>query len=171
MAHFAQLDENNVVIQVIVVNNNELLDGGPEFSPFGKVENEQKGIDFCKSLFGVDTRWVQTSYNGNFRKRYAGVGYTYYSNIDAFAPPKPEQNPSWVLNSNTANWEPPSPRPVDTVYIWDEPSISWIAVPQPFPSWVAQGSPLSWTPPTPRPSDGKRYKWDEPTLSWVEVPI
>lgn len=79
MAHFAQLDENNVVMQVIVVHNNELLDNG--------VEREELGIAFCKSLFGADTRWVQTSYNGNIRKHYAGIGYTYDPVADEFVPP------------------------------------------------------------------------------------
>jgi hypothetical protein len=83
MAHFAQLDENNVVTQVIVVHNNELLeskqmtineDGTVKVA---YVESEQKGIDFCKSLYGADTRWVQTSYNGEFRGSYAGVGDTF----------------------------------------------------------------------------------------------
>ena len=60
MAHFAQLDDNNIVVTVIVINNNELLDQDGN-------EIEQKGIDFCKSLYGQDTNWVQTSYNGNFR--------------------------------------------------------------------------------------------------------
>jgi hypothetical protein len=85
MAHFAKLDENNVVTQVIVVNNNELMDNG--------VESEQKGIDFCKSLFGQDTRWVQTSYNGNFRGTYAGVGYTYDAQNDEFVSPPPPELP------------------------------------------------------------------------------
>lgn len=83
MAHFAQLDENNVVTQVIVVHNNELVeskqatvneDGSVSVAV---VESEQRGIDFCKSLFGDDTRWVQTSYNGSFRGKYAGIGDTY----------------------------------------------------------------------------------------------
>ena len=134
MAHFAELDANNVVLRVIVVDNKNTATAEG-------VEEEWIGQAFCVRLFGGN--WKQTSYNGNFRKNYAGIGFTYYPDIDAFAPPKPEKNPSWVLNSNTANWEPPSQRPVDTVYIWDEPSISWIAVPQPFPSWVAQGIPLS----------------------------
>jgi hypothetical protein len=85
MAHFAKLDENNVVTQVIVVSNNELMDNG--------VESEQKGIDFCKSLFGQDTRWVQTSYNGNFRGTYAGVGYTYDAQKDEFVSPPPPELP------------------------------------------------------------------------------
>ncbi len=74
MAHFAELDSNNKVLKVIVVNNSELLVNG--------VENEQKGIDFCKSLFGLNTNWIQTSYNNNFRKQFAGVGYKYDAEKD-----------------------------------------------------------------------------------------
>jgi hypothetical protein len=83
MAHFAQLDENNVVTQVIVVHNSELVeskqttvneDGSVSVAV---VESEQRGIDFCKSLFGEDTRWAQTSYNNSFRGKYAGIGDTY----------------------------------------------------------------------------------------------
>lgn len=85
MAHFAQLDENNVVTQVIVVHNNELLENG--------VESEAKGIAFCRSLFGADTRWVQTSYNGNFRGVYAGIGYTYDAENNVFVAP-PVKPPS-----------------------------------------------------------------------------
>jgi hypothetical protein len=80
MAHFAQINENNVVLQVIVVNNDELMDGTDE--------NEAKGIAFCQSLFGADTRWVQTSYNANFRGIYAGIGYTYDSVKDEFVAPE-----------------------------------------------------------------------------------
>ena len=78
MAHFAELDENNKVIQVIVVHNNELIDENGQ-------ESEVKGILFCQSLFGGN--WVQTSYNQNFRKNYAGIGFTYNSELDEFNPP------------------------------------------------------------------------------------
>jgi hypothetical protein len=93
MAHFAQLDETNTVTQVIVVNNNELLDNG--------VESEAKGIAFCQLLFGGT--WKQTSYNGNIRKNYAGIGYTYDETRDAFIPTKPEGN--FILNETTCLWE------------------------------------------------------------------
>lgn len=95
MAHFAQLDENNVVTQVIVVHNSELVeskqttvneDGSVSVAV---VESEQKGIDFCKSLFGADTHWVQTSYNGNFRGKYAGVGDTFDAQNNLFVAPPP----------------------------------------------------------------------------------
>jgi len=85
MAHFAQLDVNNIVTQVIVVHNNELMDGTDE--------NEAKGIAFCQSLFGKNTRWVQTSYNANFRGAYAGIGYAYDPVKDEFVPPPSEIPP------------------------------------------------------------------------------
>lgn len=80
MAHFAKLDNDNTVISVVVVHNNELLDANGQ-------ESESRGIAFCQSLYGADTRWVQTSYNGNFRGTYAGVGYTYDPAQDQFLPP------------------------------------------------------------------------------------
>lgn len=115
MAHFAQLDENNTVLQVIVVANEELLLDG--------VENETKGILFCKSLLGEDTKWVQTSYNATFRKNYAGIGYTYDPIADHFYAPQPY--PSWVLNAD-AKWEAPVAYPTDgAVYTWNEDTQEW----------------------------------------------
>lgn len=120
MAHFAQLDEENKVIQVIVVHNNELMLDGEE--------NETKGILFCKSLFGENTKWKQTSYNGNFRKNYAGYQYIYDAQRDAFIPPKPFN--SWVLNETTCLWEPPLPYPTDgKFYNWNEETTSWVEIP------------------------------------------
>jgi len=119
VAHFAQLDENNTVIQVIVVHNNELIMDGQE--------NETKGILFCKSLYGEETRWKQTSYNGTMRKNYAGFGYTYDAQRDAFIPPKPFN--SWVLNETSCLWEAPTPYPTDDErYYWDEETTSWVLV-------------------------------------------
>jgi hypothetical protein len=119
MAHFAQLDENNLVTQVIVVANDELLLDG--------VENETKGIAFCKSLLGDDTRWVQTSYNSTIRKNYAGIGYTYDPVADHFFAPQPY--PSWTLDAD-AKWQAPTPIPVEEgkYYTWDEPTLSWVEV-------------------------------------------
>jgi len=121
MAHFAKIDINNIVINVIVIHNNELLDQEGN-------EVEQKGIDFCKSLFGQDTKWVQTSYNGNFRKNYACVGGTYNKELDAFIAPKPFN--SWTLNTNSCRWEAPVPIPQDgKVYTWNEEILTWIEIP------------------------------------------
>ena len=117
MAHFAQLDNTNTVIQVIVVHNNELLDNG--------VESEAKGIAFCQSLFGGN--WKQTSYNANMRKNYAGIGFTYDESLDAFIPPKLYN--SWILNTTICQWEPPVPMPSDgKLYTWDENLVNWIEV-------------------------------------------
>ena len=119
MAHFAQLDENNIVTQVIVVHNNDLLVDG--------VETESKGIEFCNSLLGNDTSWKQTSYNNNFRKNYAGIGYTYDSIRDAFIPPRPYN--SWSLNEETCQWTAPVSYPTDgRRYIWNESNTTWEAL-------------------------------------------
>lgn len=116
MAHFAEIGLNNTVLQVIVVHNNELLDENG-------IEREEKGINFCRNLFGGT--WLQTSYNANFRKNYAGVGFTYDSSRDAFIPPKPYT--SWLLDENTCQWQAPIPYPTDgNLYTWNEETTSWI---------------------------------------------
>jgi hypothetical protein len=117
MAHFAQLDENNVVTQVIVVGNNELLDANGQ-------EREELGVAFCQKLFGGN--WKQTSYNHSMRKRYAGIGYSYNADLDAFVPPKPYA--SWTLNTETAAWVAPTPMPTTEgkMYSWDEATTSWV---------------------------------------------
>lgn len=121
MAHFAELNEDNVVLRVIVVDNQKLL------SENG-VENEELGIDFCKKIFGKDTIWKQTSYNARIRKNYAGVGYIYDPVRDAFMVPKPYD--SWILDETTCRWIAPVPRPDNNkFYIWDEPSLSWKELP------------------------------------------
>ena len=115
MAHFAELDENNTVLQVIVVHNNELLDTGGN-------ESEAKGVEFCSTLFG-HTNWVQTSYNHNIRKQFAGTGYTYDSDSDVFVAPQPY--PSWSLDDNF-DWQPPTPMPEDdNMYSWNEETQNW----------------------------------------------
>ena len=97
MAHFAEINENNIVTQVIVVNNTELLEG--------EQESEIKGIDFCESLYG-HRNWVQTSYNANIRYNFAGIGYTWDSENDAFYAPQPFA--SWSLDENFI-WQAPVP--------------------------------------------------------------
>jgi hypothetical protein len=118
MAHFAQIDENNQVINVIVVSNTDCLNVNGE-------ESESAGIAFCKSLLGEDTRWVQTSYNATFRKNYAGLGYIYDLTRDAFIPPSPYS--SWVLIEETCQWTAPVPNPNDgNRYNWSEDQNAWI---------------------------------------------
>ena len=115
MAHFAELDENNIVLKVIVVHNNELLDDEGQ-------ENEVKGVGFCASLFG-HSNWVQTSYNSNIRKQFAGIGFTYDDVNDVFVAPQPY--PSWSLDENH-DWQPPTPMPEDdNLYTWNEETQTW----------------------------------------------
>lgn len=120
MAHFAELDENNKVIRVVVIHNNECLNNG--------VEDENLGILFCKKLFGNETKWKQTSYNGSIRKNFAAPGFTYDTFRDAFVAPKPFE--SWYLDDETCNWHPPVPMPIspdeETYYVWDEENVMWV---------------------------------------------
>lgn len=117
MAHFAELDENNVVKRVIVVDNKDTSDANGN-------EIESIGVAFCQKLLGGN--WKQTSYNGKVRKNYAGIGYTYHADIDAFVAPQPY--PSWTLDAN-AQWQAPVPMPTDgKMYSWDEAAQSWVAV-------------------------------------------
>ena len=128
MAHFAQIDSDNIVTQVIVVGNEDCLDSAGN-------ESEAVGIAFCQDLLGADTNWVQTSYNANIRFWYAGIGMKYDSNNDVFYPQSPY--PSWVLNTSAWVWDAPVALPDDagyddvdnpTEYVsydWDEDSTSW----------------------------------------------
>ncbi len=114
MAHFAEINEDNIVTQVIVINNNELL--------IGEEELEEKGIDFCESLFG-HRNWVQTSYNSNIRYNYAGIGYTWDPDNNAFYEPQPY--PSWSLDEAFI-WQPPVAHPNDgELYTWNEENQAW----------------------------------------------
>jgi hypothetical protein len=121
MAHYAELDSNNVVKQVIVVSNADTSTAQGE-------EKESIGIAFCERLIGGT--WVKTSYNATIRKNYAGIGYTYDKNRDAFIPPKPFN--SWVLNESTCLWDAPVAYPTDVgtqdapkMYTWNEETIGW----------------------------------------------
>ena len=128
MAHFAKLDANNIVTQVIVVDNDEVKDGNGD-------EVESIGVAFCQKIFGADTTWKQTSYNNNLRGNYAGIGGTYMTNVatmgvgstDIFIAPQPY--PSWSIGVGTAQWYAPIDGPPDLTvseqnarksYTWDE---------------------------------------------------
>ena len=127
MAHFAQLDSNNVVTKVIVISNDDITD-------INGNEAESIGVAFCQKLVGSDTNWKQTSYNGNMRGNYAGIGYTYMSNVatlgvastDVFITQQPHA--SWSIGVGTAQWYAPIPEPALTddqiaamsYYTWDE---------------------------------------------------
>lgn len=109
MAHFAEIDGNNVVTRVLVVAN----------------ENEDRGQQFLAEELGLGGTWIQTSYNSNFRKNYAGVGYYYDPTNDWFYAPQPFA--SWTLDED-AKWQAPVPYPTDgLVYVWDEETTDWKA--------------------------------------------
>ena len=118
MAYFAQINDDSIVTNVIDVTDNDAPD-------------EAAGIAFCKSLFGSDTNWVQTSEIGSIRTRYAGIGMHYDSTRDAFYPPKTHDN--WVFNETRKSWEPPVARPSDydtalssgSPYLWNQSSGTW----------------------------------------------
>lgn len=129
MAHFAKLDENNLVIEVVVTDNND--------------PNGDEGLAWLENNLGG--RWVKTSYNTQrgqhilggipFRKNYAGIGFYFDEERDAFIPPKVFA--SWVLNEDTCQWEPPISKPEDAkqslddlgkIYVWDESVVNWVEV-------------------------------------------
>jgi hypothetical protein len=115
MAHFAKLGVGNVVEQVVLVSNDIAT-------------NEQAGVDFLNNLYNTRDVWKQTSYNNNFRKNFAGVGYTYDNQLDAFIPERPFN--SWILDENTCTWKPPIQRPTEQLeenqyYSWNESVINW----------------------------------------------
>lgn len=115
MAHFAEISDNEIVSRVIVVANEDCLDENGN-------ESEEIGARFCNNLFGGT--WKQTSYNGSIRKNFAATGFKYDKELDAFIPPQPY--PSWILNEETASWEPPIEYPEDSeIYAWNEFAKQW----------------------------------------------
>lgn len=117
MAHFAQIDENNIVINVIVVSDSDCAGGNFP-------ESESHGEAYLKSMFGSNTRWKQTSYNSNFRYNFASIGYKYDDVSDAFIEEKPYE--SWILDDNF-RWKAPLDLPNDSGhYIWNENEQTWV---------------------------------------------
>lgn len=121
MAHFAEIDENNKVLRVIVISNDSCGEPSAVFP-----ETESTGCGFISDVLRLPGTWKQTSYSGSFRKNYAGVDFVYSEELDAFIAPQPF--PSWILNEETCQWESPVPHPADgKYYVWDEDSQSWVA--------------------------------------------
>lgn len=160
MAHWAKLDENNLVIEIIVTNNND---------PAG----DEGYAWLVKNLGGT---WIKTSYNTMggihltggtpLRKNYAGIGFTYDQNRDAFIPPNTFD--SWVLNEDTCLWEPPIPKPNDA-HQWNEALLTWELKNPPAPSWTYDESEGDFVAPIAKPNDGKKYEWDESLVNWIQV--
>jgi hypothetical protein len=138
MAHFARINASSIVEDVLVIDNAVLLDAAGS-------EQESLGVQFCQHLFGLDTVWIQTSYNGSIRKNFAGVGFRYEPSLDAFVPPR--SYPSWVLDEATCLWQPPVPFPEDyDCYQWDEDLGFAVKV-------------------------GVKYRWSEELVDWVSDPF
>jgi hypothetical protein len=121
MAYFAKLGTGNIVENVISINNSVITDANG-------IEQEQLGVDFINKLYNTTDVWKQTSYNSTFRKNYAGIGFQYDQQRDAFIPPKPFN--SWILNENTCGWEAPVIKPTTELeknqyYSWNESIVNW----------------------------------------------
>ena len=153
MAHYAFLDENNIVTEVITgIDETELIEGLDTETWYGNFRGQ-----VCK----------RTSYNGNIRKNYAGLGYSYNETLDAFVPPKPFD--SWTLNEETCLWQAPVAYPTDGfTHNRNEESLTWDLIENSIPpeSWVLNENTIRWEPPVAYPDDGKKYAWDEETISW-----
>ena len=178
MAHFAQIDTSETkadhghpVLSVIVVANEDCLDGDGN-------ESEAVGIAFCKSLFGADTDWVQTSYNLNMRGEFANKGMYYDATDDIFKGECPVKGWVWKADADGRlmwHWphEPPEDANNGQPYDWDEDTLDWVAreraeLTPPYPSWTIVDTVP--TPPTPAPADAgpdKQYHWDEENQTWV----
>jgi hypothetical protein len=109
MAHWAEINNNNKVLRVLVCDNND--------------PNGDEGYQWLIDNLGGT--WIQTSYNNNVRKQFAGIGYTYDAVNDVFVAPQPY--PSWSLDNNF-DWQPPTPMPTEGMWIWDEDNLSWTEV-------------------------------------------
>ena len=109
MAHFAEIDKNNIVLRVLSIHN----------------DLEHRGAEFLANDLGLGGVWIQTSFNNNFRKQFAGIGFTYDSINDVFIRPQPY--PSWSLNDNF-DWQPPTPMPIEGKWYWDEDSLTWLEI-------------------------------------------
>jgi hypothetical protein len=182
MAHFARLNDDNIVTTVVVIADEDCLDSDGN-------ESEAVGIAFCKKLWGVDTDWVQTSYTSSIRFRGAAKGIYFDEINDVFRGPQPY--PSWTLNTSTWEWDAPVALPSDegfntetgniVNYTWDEVLTSWTnrtVVAGPYPSWAFNTSTSRWEPPVALPSDAGpddeddptesvSYDWDEDSTSWA----
>jgi len=121
MAYFAKLGTGNIIEQVISINNSVITDSNG-------IEQEQLGVDFINKLYNTRDVWKQTSYNNNIRKNFAGIGFQYDQQRDAFIAPKPFN--SWILNEDTCRWEAPVAMPTEQLeenqyYSWNESIINW----------------------------------------------
>ena len=172
MAHYAFLDENNIVTEVIVgIDESELIEGLDPEIWYGNFKGKT-----CKRT-SYNTSGGVHIYGGTpYRKNYAGIGYSYDEVRDAFIPPKPYD--SWIINEDTCFWESPTPYPSNenipnefkeyNNYNWDDQTINWV-LQKPFPSWILNPNGY-YESPTPYPIESGQYYWSEDSLNWVLFP-
>lgn len=171
MAHFARIDENGWVIDVKVIPD----------------EEEHRGQDFLAIDLGLEGTWIQTSYNTfkgvhwdqetkmpsgkpALRKNFAGKGYFYDKDRDAFIPAKPEKMDSWIIDEETCWWIPPIPYPeneTDGPFEWNEETTSWDLVLAPYESWTWDSTNKKWKAPIECPGEEWNYWWDDTNQSWI----
>jgi hypothetical protein len=183
MAHFAQLDENNKVINVVKVIDEVLLDENGN-------EDEQKGVDFLNASQGKVSKWVKTSYNNNIRNKYAVIGGFYNEEYDVFLDPKPFGCESWILDTVVFDWVPPILKPENPdekhEYVWNESIVDWELkrIPDPKPTespdegyYWASFDGYEWTqveipsqPEVPL-QDGYEWIFEETYGFWIQVEI
>lgn len=158
MAHFAQLNDDNVVINVIKVNNEDIIDENGN-------ESEELGIQICQSHF-PETRWVQTSYNNSMRQEFAGIGMYYHEDYDLFTVQPPFK--SWIYDVENRVWNPPSPQPnfqEGYSIVWNEESLQWITTEIPNPFTPDQEGNYFYDTEKFEPS------WDQYAQNWILVEL
>lgn len=168
MAHYAFLDDQNIVVDVITGVDEDADDIDYEVL-YGGMRGQT-----CKRTSYNTIKGTHTGGKAPFRGTYAGIGYSYDPYTDNFYPPKPFN--SWSFNQTTYEWEAPVASPNNSwAYNWDEDSQQWVAKdpgPKPYPSWTFNEQTNRWDPPVPFPDydDGNSYTWNEETTSWVVDP-
>lgn len=165
MAHFAKLDENNIVLEVIVVHNNELKNELGE-------EIEELGIEFLRKLTGHQ-KWKQCSYNKNFRHEYPGKDWFYDEDLDVFYHPFLKNN-GWVFNTTTFQFDPPIPLPdypppLDWNWTWSFETNNWELTYSSLDSEILVSPPTS-PPGDPLPNHGWEYDWDSKEWFMIYFP-
>jgi len=164
MAHYAFLDDQNIVTQVIVgIDETDEVDYE---ILYGNIAGQTCKRTSYNTIHGVHTNGKEP-YRGN----YAGIGFTYVEEIDAFMPPSPY--PSWTIDANEYRWVAPVPHPSpdnEDAYYWNEAESKWELKPAPYPGFILNPETNEWEPPTAMPDDGNEYYWDTQSLGWSLLP-
>lgn len=164
MAHYAFLDDQNIVTEVIVG-----IDENADNNDYEVFYSNIRG-QTCKRTSYNTFKNMHTNGKTPFRGTYAGIGFRYDPDTDKFYPPSPFA--SWVFNETDYEWEPPIRHPnpdYPATYLWDEDSVSWFLAPSPYASWILNNETKEWEPPIAMPDDGMIYRWDEDSISWELV--